>query len=111
MGGQRRPDRGPPHRRGSRVAVRAGPDALQPQRIADLRAALAHLDASDYHVWIGVGQALHSTEAPEAFEIWDTWSQGADNYDGTTDAKWRTFNAGGSLHVESIFTWAKDAGW
>lgn len=84
---------------------------LPPQRIADLRAALAHLDASDYHVWISVGQALHSTEAPEAFEIWDTWSQGADNYDGTTDAKWRTFNAGGALHVESIFVWAKDAGW
>lgn len=84
---------------------------LNPQRINDLRAALATLDASDYHVWIQVGQALHSTEAPEAFELWDTWSQAAANYDGSTIQKWRTFNAGGALHVESIFVWARDAGW
>ena len=97
----------------SRTAAPAtgGAGYLPPQRIEDLRAALAHLDASEYGVWIGVGQALHSTEAPEAFEIWDTWSQGADNYDGSTTAKWRTFNAGGPLHVESIFVWARDAGW
>lgn len=84
---------------------------LDPQRIADLHAALAHLDSSDYHVWIQVGQALHSTEAPEAFDIWDSWSQGASNYDGSTAAKWRTFSAAGALHVESIFVWARDAGW
>src|SRR5690606_35636296 len=64
-----------------------------------------------YAQWIAVGQALHSTEAPEAFEIWDTWSRGAANYDGSTATKWRTFNAGGPLHVESIFVWARDAGW
>lgn len=107
----------PPWLRGTAPSFSAGSGSvggvgyLPPQRIADLRAALAHLDASDYHVWIGVGQALHSTEAPEAFEIWDTWSQSAANYDGSTAAKWRTFNAGGPLHVESIFVWARDAGW
>lgn len=88
-----------------------GTGYLDPQRVNDLRAALAHLDAADYQVWINVGQALHSTEAPEAFEVWDTWSQGAGNYDNTTPAKWRTFRAGGGLHVESIFVWARDAGW
>jgi hypothetical protein len=84
---------------------------LPPGRIADLRAALAHIDPSSYAQWIAVGQALHSTQAPEAFELWDTWSQGATNYDATTAIKWRTFNAGGALHVESIFAWARDAGW
>lgn len=84
---------------------------LDPQRIEDLRAALKHLDASEYRVWIGVGQALHSTAAPEAFELWDTWSQGADNYDGDTARKWASFTEGRGLHVESIFTWARDAGW
>jgi len=88
-----------------------GAGYLDPQRILDLRAALAHLDSADYATWISVGQALHSTAAPEAFEIWDTWSQSAANYDGTTDAKWRTFRADGPLHVESIFVWARDAGW
>ncbi|NLA68296.1 MAG: DUF3987 domain-containing protein [Gammaproteobacteria bacterium] len=89
----------------------AGVGYLPPQRIADLRSALAHLDASEYHVWISVGQALHSTEAPEAFEIWDTWSQGAVNYDGSTTAKCRTLNAGGPLHVQSIFVCERNAGW
>lgn len=95
-------------------AAASGPTGtgyLDPQRIEDLRAALAHLDASDYQVWIGVGQALHSTAAPEAFDLWDVWSQGAGNYDGSTAVKWRTFNANGSLHVESIFVWSRDAGW
>lgn len=95
----------------SAPAAAGGVGFLPPQRIADLRAALAHLDAEPYAQWIAVGQALHSTEAPEAFEIWDTWSQSAANYDGSTAAKWRTFNASGPLHVESIFVWARDAGW
>lgn len=89
----------------------AGTGFLDEQRVADLQAALAHLDASDYAQWIGVGQALHSTSAPQAFEIWDAWSQKAANYDGSTAEKWRTFRANGPLHVESIFVWARDAGW
>lgn len=92
-------------------STKPGVGHLDRWRIQDLRAALAHLDASNYQVWIGVGQALHSTSAPEAFELWDTWSQGASNYDGSTQAKWGTFNSSGPLHVESIFTWAADAGW
>jgi Bifunctional DNA primase/polymerase, N-terminal./Primase C terminal 2 (PriCT-2). len=84
---------------------------LDKQRIADLQAALAHLDAGEYSTWISVGQALHSTEAPEAFELWDAWSQTAPNYDNSTTTKWRTFRANGPLHVESIFVWARDAGW
>lgn len=89
----------------------SGAGYMGQQRVADLRAALAHLDASDYAQWIGVGQALHSTSAPEAFELWDTWSQSAPNYDNSTAAKWKTFKANGPLHVESVFAWARDAGW
>lgn len=95
----------------STPAYQQGTGYLGPQRIADLRAALAHIDPNPYAQWIAVGQALHSSEAPEAFELWDTWSQAAGNYDAALDKKWRTFNAGGSLHVESIFVWARDAGW
>lgn len=84
---------------------------LDPQRQADLRGALGHLDASDYTTWINVGQALHSTEAPEAYQLWDTWSQTAPNYDPQLHRKWDGFNAGRGLHVESIFVWARDAGW
>lgn len=89
----------------------AGAGYLDPQRAADLQAALAHLDPADYAQWIAVGQALHSTEAPQAFDLWDAWSKAAPNYDGSTASKWRTFRANGPLHVESIFVWARDAGW
>lgn len=95
---------------GTRPAI-AGVGFLPPERIADIQAALQHIDASDYHTWIQVGQALHSTEAAEAFTIWDSWSQTAANYDNSTVAKWATFSAAGALHVESIFAWAKEKGW
>lgn len=100
-----------PDRKKGPTLASEGAGYLDPQRIEDLRAALAHLDAAHYETWIGVGQALHSTAAPESFELWDTWSQSADNYDGSTDRKWRTFKIGRGLHVESIFVWARDAGW
>jgi hypothetical protein len=85
---------------------------LDPQRILDLRAALAHLDHDDYHVWVGTGMALHSTSALEAFGLWDEWSQRSMKYDARAQrAKWATFGARDGLHVESIFVWARDAGW
>lgn len=95
----------------ARAPTIAAAGYLDAQRVADLQAALKHLDATDYAQWIAVGQALHSTESPEAFDLWDAWSQTAANYDGSTAAKWRTFRANGPLHVESIFVWARDAGW
>lgn len=85
---------------------------LDARRITDLRSAMAMLDPTPYDLWLQVGQALHSTSAPEAFEVWDTWSQTASNYEnGKTEEKWQTFSDDGGLHVESIFAWAKDAGW
>lgn len=86
---------------------------IDPQRLLDLKAAMAHLDHDDYHVWIGVGMALHSTDAAEAYDLWDEWSQRSSKYDPQVQrSKWLSF--GGrpdQLHVESIFAWARDAGW
>ena len=85
---------------------------LDPQRILDIRAALQHLDADDYHVWISVGMALHSTDAAEAFGLWDAWAQRSPKYDQRAQlAKWASFGAHDGLHVESIFVWARDRGW
>ncbi len=85
---------------------------LPPQRVLDIQAALAHLDHDDYAVWVGVGMALHSTDAAEAFELWDAWSQRSAKYDTNAQRqKWHTFGDRDGLHVESIFVWARDAGW
>jgi len=103
-------------RRGNLVGILVPAPAavgyLDPARVADLRGALAALDADDYATWIAVGQALHSTDAPEAFELWDTWAQSSAKYKhGDCERKWPTFRSAGGLNVESIFAWAKDRGW
>lgn len=86
---------------------------IDPQRIADIEAATAHLDPDDYQVWIAVGMALHSTDAPEAFAIWTAWAARSSKFAiEDSRAKWRSFGKTQSgLHVESIFVWARDAGW
>lgn len=85
---------------------------LDTHKIADIRAALEFLEPDNYKTWIDVGQALHATEAPEAFEIWDTWAQKSAKYtNGETQTKWGGFTVGRGLNVESIFAWAADQGW
>lgn len=86
--------------------------SLDPQRIADLHSALKHLDPDPYDPWYQTGMALHSTDAPEAFEIWDAWSQGSPKYSREAlILKWHSFNQGNGLNVESIFAWAYENGW
>ena len=85
---------------------------IDPQRLNDLRAALKYLDAEPYEVWFQVGMALHSTDAPEAFGIWCEWAGTSAKYDEDVQRrKWATFGSRSGLHVESIFWWARDAGW
>lgn len=89
----------------------SGRGYLPPARVQEIRLALDHLDADDYHQWVRVGQALHSTEAEEAFDVWREWSERSPKYrPGVCERKWRTFRAGGGLNVESIFHMAREAG-
>lgn len=91
----------------------AGRGYLAPERIEDLRSALRYLDPDDYHRWINVGQALHSTEAGDAaFALWLDWSEQSAKFKaGECQRKWVGFQPGRGLHVESIFHWAQAAGW
>ena len=83
---------------------------LTADQIRDLRDAMGALDVDSYDVWLQCGMALHSTSAPEAFEIWDTWSQTGHNY-GATQEKWESFTPDKGLNYASIFAWAQDIGW
>ena len=91
----------------------AGRGHLAPERVEDLRSALRYLDPDDYHQWVQVGQALHSTEAGEpAFQLWLDWSERSAKFrPGECQRKWLSFQPGRGLHVESIFHWAQSAGW
>lgn len=85
---------------------------LPPERVLELRSALAYLDADDRDTWVRVGMALRETGAPNAFGLWTEWSQLSTKYDAAAQRKtWDSFKPDGRVHVESIFTLAAAAGW
>jgi len=81
------------------------------QRIG--RAMLSIPPDSEYSEWLQIGQALHSTGDPRAFDRWDGWSKQADNYPGTDELrrKWSGFNAGGGVTLGTLFHIAKGRGY
>ena len=50
-----------------------------------------------YDEWLMVGMALHCETRGEGFELWEEWSQGADNYSNRefNEERWRSFGKGG----------------
>lgn len=64
----------------------------------------------DREVWLHVGMALHSTARPDAYELWDEWSQTTTrgNYDPDDCEKaWRSFKPGGAITIATVFELAK----
>lgn len=81
-----------------------------PEQIVDIRDALSHISADDYHDWINVGQALKAIGG-SGFELWDEWSKTSDKYSGhAMGPKWRSFKSG-AFQIESIFHMAMANGW
>lgn len=83
---------------------------VDPQQVADLRAALATIPADDYHQWVNFGNAL-SELGQAGFSLWDEWSQKSAKYSAAgVTAKWRSFKPG-AIQIESIFFEAQRIGW
>ncbi len=66
-----------------------------------------------YDEWLRIGMALHATEEPEAFDLWDAWSAQGDTYRrGETKAKWETFSIDpDGVTLGTLFHLAKGYGW
>lgn len=77
----------------------------------DIRNALSYIDSHDRETWIQVGSALKDELGEEGFNLWDSWSQGADNYNAR-DAKtaWKSFKPG-LVHIGSLFYHARANGY
>lgn len=77
----------------------------------DIRNALSYIDSHDRETWIQVGAALKDELGEEGFNLWDSWSQGADNYNAR-DAKtaWKSFKPG-LVHIGSLFYHARANGY
>lgn len=83
---------------------------VTPAQLDELRAALATLQADDYHTWINYGQALWPL-GQAGFDLWDTWSRTSEKYHPVESIKkWRSFKPG-PYNFESIFHDAQQAGW
>ena len=95
--------------RGAGMALR--PVSLQLGRVAS---ALNKIPPDcPYDEWLRIGMALHATEEPEAFDLWDAWSAQGDTYRrGETKAKWETFSIDpDGVTLGTLFHLAKGYGW
>ncbi|MFC3873679.1 LPD7 domain-containing protein [Neisseria musculi] len=77
----------------------------------EIRNALSHIDAHDRDTWIQVGAALKDEMGDDGFNLWDNWSQSADNYNAR-DAKtaWKSFKPG-RVHISTLFYHARRNGY
>lgn len=85
---------GEQERRFEDVAFDLPPLGLTPGKATELLDD-ACLDTADYDTWLHVGMALHHEfhGSRDGRDVWNEWSQKADNYQGTAEieAKWESF--------------------
>lgn len=106
-----RPPPPPPHERTHYVTS---------LNVIEVKDALQFLNADDHHVRIRIGMALASTRHTSAFQIWDEWSRGNQNYDEEEQYRvWQGFREhkdpdntnGHRVTLGSLYKAAKEAGW
>ncbi len=102
------------HARNTQSLPVSGAPALTPldeRTAADIRSALCSLNAEDRDLWVKVGMGLCSYHQGRG--LWEEWSQKSlDKYDPMDSERvWRSFTADGGIDYQSIFHWAKEAGW
>jgi putative DNA primase/helicase len=77
-----------------------------------IRGALQFIDASDRAKWVGMGMAIKSEIGDTGFDVWESWSQQAESFNGN-DARdvWKSIRAGGKVTIGTLFHEAKANGW
>ncbi|WP_373699408.1 LPD7 domain-containing protein [Neisseria dentiae] len=77
----------------------------------EIQNALSYIDSHDRDTWIQVGAALKDEMGEDGFNLWDNWSQSADNYNAR-DAKtaWKSFKPG-RVHISTLFYHARQNGY
>jgi Virulence-associated protein E/Primase C terminal 2 (PriCT-2) len=79
----------------------------------EIKRMLEVLDPSEYETWLKVGMALKTEYGDAGFNIWDQWSQLADNYSSDTPYKWDTFTeeTKDGVTMGSVLYMAKEKGY
>lgn len=77
----------------------------------DIRQALNHVDPRDRDMWLRMGAGMKSELGEGGFDIWDAWSQQADNYNAkSAKSAWKSLKPG-RINIGTVFFEAKRAGY
>lgn len=77
-----------------------------------IRSALSHIPADDRDVWVAMAMATKAELGDAGFDIWDQWSQTADNYrPDSAKAVWRSVKESGGISGGTLFKTAIENGW
>ena len=83
-----------------------------PASLSSIEQALSFNDPHDRKTWIDCGMAIKSNCGDIGFDVWDSWSAGADNYDPrAAKASWKGFSEGGGITIATLFRLAMDNGY
>ncbi len=76
-----------------------------------ITAALQVIPAHDRDVWLRMGMAVKSELGEAGFELWNSWSQTATNYDkAAAQSTWRSLEMTGGIAIGTLFHEAKRHG-
>ncbi|MGH8507999.1 MAG: PriCT-2 domain-containing protein [Gammaproteobacteria bacterium] len=76
-----------------------------------VQAALFCVSAGDRDTWLRMAMAVKSELGDGGFDLWDEWSQTADNYDPkTARATWRSITPNGDVTIGTLYHEAQQHG-
>ena len=80
-----------------------------PERV---RSALSAIPAHDRETWLRMGMAVKAGLGEHGFNLWNEWSQGAENYkDKNTRDVWKGIKPEGGITLGTLFYVAKENSW
>jgi hypothetical protein len=85
--------------------------ARDPLAEEEIRAMLAYVPADERETWVRMGMAVKAELGDAGFDLWDAWSQSADNYDARAARDtWRSIKDG-PVGIGTLVHLAKENGW
>lgn len=93
------------------VTAPAAGQTLSSQEVLDIRCALLHIPADDYHEWVSVLMALKSTgDEHQSYAIAEEWSRRSSKHTAEgLRKKWKAINSEGGTTLGTLFDMSRKA--
>ncbi|MFZ6747244.1 DUF927 domain-containing protein [Undibacterium sp. JH2W] len=76
-----------------------------------IQAAISHIPPDNRELWLKVGMGLKEELGEPGFDVFDTWSQNAANYDAAAvKASWKSFKTSGKVGIGTVLYEAQQRG-